>query len=273
MSDRRRPWGMQPLTRLLCLAIGLTAVLAACSSGGAGSSPSSSPPPGDANAGIDGRTFLSTAVQGATLVPGTRVSLMFTNGSLSASGGCNSMGGSYTLTGGRLSIGQMMTTDMGCDPARMQQDQWLAALLDGATVTLAGDTLTLQKGPVTLTLLDRKVANPDKPITGTHWVLDGIVSGDTASSVPAGATASIHIADGRIDVDTGCNTGGGTVEVTATTLKVGDLALTKKACQAGPAGVESAVTTVLRGTPTYTIDADTLTLTAGAAGLTFRATQ
>ena len=260
---------MQPMTRTLALAFGLTMILAACSSGGA----ASSPPPSAANTTVEGRTFLSTAVQGGALVPGTRVSLMFTNGSLSASGGCNSMGGSYTITGGRLSIGQMMTTEMGCDPARMQQDQWLAALLDGATVTLAGDTLTLQKGPVTLTMQDRKVANPDKPITGTRWVLDGIVSGATASSVPAGVTASIHIADGRIDVDTGCNTGGGTVDVTPTTLTLGDLALTKKACQAGPAGVEGAVTAVLRGKITYTIDADTLTLTAGAAGLTFRATQ
>ena len=139
---------------------------------------------------MEGKTYLSTAVKGATLVPGTQIPLSFKDGSLSASGGCNSMGGTYTITGGRLTTTQMMTTEMGCEQPRMQQDQWLAALLSSSTINLAGDTLTLDDGTIQLTLQDREVADPDRPIEGTNWILDGIRTGEAVSSVPAGVTAS-----------------------------------------------------------------------------------
>ena len=271
---------MDRQTRLLCLAISAATLLVACSSGATPSAMTSTPPnatpsapPGDGAGagGVDGKTYLSTAVTGVALVPGTRVRLSFTDGGLNASGGCNSMGGRYTIAGGRLSTKQMMTTEMGCDGPRMQQDSWLAGLLGDSAITVVGDTLTLDDGRIQLTMLDREVADPDRPIEGTRWVLDGIVSGDTASSVPAGVSASMRIVAGRVEVDTGCNTGSGTVEVAADTLTFGPLALTKKACGPGPAAVEGAVTQVLTGAVRYLIEADVLTLDAGASGLTFRA--
>lgn len=267
MSRSSRRWAMERPTRILGLAFAVATLLSACSSA---ASPSA--PPGATAPTVDGRTYLSTGIHGATLVPGTRVTLSFKDGNLNASGGCNSMSGPYTITGGHLSATRMATTEMGCDQPRMRQDEWLARLLGDATITLAGDDLTLEEGSVRLTLLDRKVASPDQPITGTRWVLDGIISGATASSVPAGVTASIRIVDGRIDVQSGCNTGSGTVEVTADTLTFGAIALSKKACEPAAAAVESAVTAVLAGSARYTIDADALTLSAGSAGLTFRAT-
>jgi heat shock protein HslJ len=245
-------------------------MVAACSAATAPSvPPSASPTPGAPT--VDGKTYLSTGVSGAVLVPGTRMRLSFKDGHLNASGGCNSMGGAYTIAAGRLSTTQMMTTEMGCDQPRMQQDSWLAGLLGDSAIAVAGDTLILDDGKIQLTMLDREVADPDRPIEGTRWVLDGVVSGGTASSVPAGVTASMRIAGGRVEVDTGCNTGSGTVDVAADTLTFGPLALTKKACGPGPAAVEGAVTQVLTGTVRYVIEADTLTLDAGGAGLTFRA--
>lgn len=220
---------------------------------------------------MDGKTYLSTDVQGALLVPGTRISLAFKDGNLNANGGCNSMGGTFTIVGDRLSATQMFMTEMACDEPRMQQDEWLARLLGGATISLAGDTLTLADGTVRLTLVDREVATPDQPIEGTRWVVDGIVSGDAVSSVPAGMTASLRIASGRVDVEAGCNTGGGTVEVTSDTLTFGPLGLTKKGCEPGAMTMERAVIGILTGTVGYTIEADVLTLDAGNAGLLFRA--
>jgi heat shock protein HslJ len=181
------------------------------------------------------------------------------------------MGGAYTIDGDQLTTGQMFMTEMACDEPRMAQDEWLARFLSDVTVTLDGDTLTLDDGTVTLTLVDKEVATPDQPIEGTLWVLDGIVTGDAVSSVPAGVTASIRIADGNAEVRFGCNTGGGPVVVTADTLTFGPMISTKMACEAGPGAVEGAVTTVLQGTVPYSIDADTLTLDAGANGLMFRA--
>ena len=97
------------------------------------------------------------------------------------------------------------------------------------------------------------------------------MSGDAVSSVPVGVTASIRIPSGRVDVNAGCNTGGGTVEVTADTLTFGPIGLTKMACEPAAMAVETAVTTVLAGAVRYSIDADVLTLDAGSAGLVFRA--
>lgn len=253
---------MKLMTRLL-MAYLLTAILVVGCSGAAAPTPSP--------AALDGHTYLSTDLQGAVLAAGSRIRLTFTNGSLSASGGCNTMGGAYTIDGDRLVTTQMSMTEMACDEPLMHQDTWLGAFLGGVTFTLDGDTLTLVNGAVRLTLLDEEVATPDKPIEGTRWVLDGIVSGDAVSSVPIGVTASIRIAAGQVQVEAGCNTGGGSVTVAADTLTFGGIGLTKMGCDAGPAAVESAVMTVLTGDVTYAIDADTLTLMNGASGLMFRA--
>lgn len=255
-----RPGAMhRPLRfRLFILAVlALAASTTACTSG--------------PSATLDGRTFLSTAVAGADLVPGSRIRLTFQDGNLGASAGCNSMGGAYRLEGDRLVTGQMSMTEMACEEPLMQQDTWLAAFLGGATVRLNADTLVLTNGAVSVTLLDTEVATPDLPIEGTRWVLDGIVTGDAVSSVPAGVTAAIRINGGRIDVEAGCNTGGGAVDVTADTLTFGPIALTKRGCEAGPAAVEQAVMAVLSAPVGYVIDADVLTLDAGASGLIFRA--
>jgi len=221
-----------PLPFLLLAAL----LLGACSAAGA-----SVPSP----ASLDGRTFLSTGIGGAELVPGTQVRLTFTGGDLGAQAGCNIMGGTYAVDGNRLRTTQMFMTEMGCDEPRQAQDEWLAAFLGNVTFTLEGGTLTLSNGTIRLTLMDREVVTPDQSLEGTRWVLDGIVSGDAVSSVPIG--------------------------VTADTLNFGPIATTKMACEAGPASVETAVLGVLSSTVDYTIDADVLTLDAGGAGLIFRA--
>ena len=91
----------------------------------------------------------------------------------------------------------------------MQQDQWLTNLLGDARIATAGDTLTLDNGKIRLTLLDREVASPDKPLIGTQWMLDSIVDGGAVSSVPAGVTASMRIVDGQLELDAGCNMAAG----------------------------------------------------------------
>jgi heat shock protein HslJ len=253
---------------LLGLAIGAATILAACSPAASSGSPSA---PTAAPATVDGRTFVSTDIQGAILVPGTQVQLTFANGDLGASAGCNSIGGRYTIEGGRLRTAEQRSTAMGCDAPRMQQDQWLSTFLGDVGVSLAGDTLTLTDGRITLTLLDKEVAEPDKPLEGTRWVLDSILSGDAVSSVPAGVTASLMFAGDQMEIHAGCNTGSAKVAWNEDTLAVGPIALTKMACQGGPADVEQAVIGVLAHDPMYRIQGDVLTLDADGAGLIYRA--
>ena len=99
------------MTRLPFAFVLLTAaILAACSAAGA---------PGPSAASLDGRIFLSTAIDGATLVPNTQVRLSFTDGNLNANAGCNHLGGAYTTDGNRIVTGQMSTTEMGCEEPLM----------------------------------------------------------------------------------------------------------------------------------------------------------
>ncbi len=260
---------MRQLTILTAPLI-VAVALAAC--GGVAAAPSASPDASaDPPAGLDGRTFLSTASTGHVLVAGSQVRITFQGGSVSISAGCNSMSGAYQVVDGRLQTDQMAMTEMACAEPLMAQDTWIASFVGGAGIRLDGDTLTLGKDGETLTLVDRVVADPDRPLLGTRWVVDSIVSGGSVGSVPQGVTAALTLSDGRVDVEAGCNRGTGSVEIGAGSITFGPIALTKMAC-AGPAMlVEDAVTTVLSGEVAYDIEADTLMLEAGGRGLVLRA--
>lgn len=244
-------------------------VLAACGSDDADpaddAGDSTLPPAG---LDLDGTEYRSTAVEGHELVDGTTISLSFDDGSLSVNAGCNTIFGGYSIDEGILVVDALAQTEMGCEPALMDQDQWLADLLSaGPAITVDGDTLTLTADDGTvLTMVDREVADPDRPVEGTRWVVTGIVSNDAVSSVPIDPStgdpvvASITIDDGRMALEAGCNTGGGTVEVAESTLTFDGIALTRKMCPPEQMGVEDAVTATLQGEVAYEISADRLSL-------------
>lgn len=222
---------------------------------------------------LDGRTFLSHTVsvggRDRPLVAGTRITLTFDDGTVGASAGCNSMSGSYTLDGDVLQVGAMSTTEMGCDPERHEQDEWVADLLTSSpTVRLSEPELTLTAGDTVVALVDREVAEPDVELTGTHFVLESIVDGDTVSSVPAGVEATFEISEaGEVALELGCNTGGGTAEIGDGTLTFGAIRATEMACEEPAMQVEAAIVDLLSGEVTYEIDAGRLSMRKGANGL------
>ena len=115
--------------------------MAGCASGGR-AAPASARRAAEPRPDLDGRTFLSVEVTGATLVPQTQVQLSFKDGKVGASAGCNGMGGEYEVGGGTLKVDSLAMTEMGCDPPRHEQDTWLSQLLTGRpTIQLDGDTL------------------------------------------------------------------------------------------------------------------------------------
>lgn len=275
---------------LVLLAAALAA--AACSTGGAGSaSPSpttlpdpsatpqpSAPAPSGSLAPVDdaavlvGRAFVSTGSTGHDLVPGSKVRLDFGDGSrLGIQAGCNSMGGPYTITDSTLAItGPMMQTEMACEAPLMAQDTWIAGFVDGAAMTFDGTTLVLAKDGVTLTLVDEKVANPDRPLEGTTWVVEGLVQNQAVSSVPAGLTSTLVFADGKVTY-AGCNRGSGDATVGEATIVFGPIATTRMACPGPSMELEQFVLGVLTGEVTYSIDADVLHLLGAGGGLDLRA--
>jgi len=267
------------------LSLAAAMLVGACSSGAA--SPASSPatsstsstvsPAPSATAGtpsaadLAGRVFIVTGATGHDLVPNTEVTLTFKDGRIGVSAGCNQMSGAYDVKGGTLAIAQMMTTEMACAAPLMTQDTWISTFLPGAAVTLDGPTLTLAKEGVTVTATDKTVAKPDLPLEGTTWVVDGLVANQAVSSMPQGVTATLVFADGKVAVDSGCNTGSGAAEIGDTSITFGPIATTRMAC-AGLAGeVEQHVLAVLAGDVAWTIDADALQLRGAGGGLDLRA--
>ncbi len=230
--------------------------------------------------GLNGRTFFSTSATPKNLVPGSQIRLWFDDGSLTAQAGCNSMGARVQVGGGRLVATEpMWMTEIGCSEPLMAQDEWLRDVLGSEPeLTLDGDTLTLRAADGTVVeLADRRVSDPDRPLTGTTWRLDGIISGaggdGIVTSVSGWVNSTLLITDaGQLELATGCNSGGGEVEVGDKVLRFGQIPMTLLGCTGDRMRVEGAVLDVVHtGDVSYTIEANTLTLTSGDYGLMYRA--
>jgi|GEM_PF-1076370 len=84
----------------------------------------------DQVADLQGTVWVLDNLDGDPLVADSRISLEFqAEGRVNGHGGCNSFGGSFTLTKGSLRFGPMMSTKMSCGPELDEQEsRFLAAL-------------------------------------------------------------------------------------------------------------------------------------------------
>lgn len=217
---------------------------------------------------LTGRTFLSESVTrdgvAAELVAGTRIEFFFPGlGALQVQAGCNILLVDLGIDADRLLVDSVGTTDMGCEPELHAQDEWLAELLRGSpTWRLDGDTLTLTDGATTLTLVDRRVADPDRPLAGTRWLIDTVVSPAAASSLPAAAegTAWLLIEGETFQASTGCRDLSGRVSVEGGRISFHDVVQTDLVCADELAGIDEVIRTVLSSSVEFTVEADRLRL-------------
>jgi heat shock protein HslJ len=257
--------------------LGAAVLLAGC-----GSSPDATPgTDGLAWDDLSGRTFVSTQVrfggEPTTLVADTVVRLTFGADGISASAGCNTMGGDAHLDGDRLVVdGGLSMTEMGCPEPRMDQDSWLADVLSSSpALSLDGDRLSVTGTDDSLAMVDEKTVNPDRSLEGTVWTLTGILSGSgdsgAVSSIPTGVTGTVTFDGGVVSADAGCNRIRGSYRLEGDRVVVSGLSSTKMACPGDRGDVEAALTSVLGGTVTFVVEGDQLSLVNGAAGLFLRA--
>lgn len=236
---------------------------------------------------LDGHEYWSTAVtedgSPRPLVEGTRIQLRFDEGRIGASAGCNSIGGAYAIHGARLAVSALSMTEIGCEPARHAQDDLLVATLRASpTVTQAGDTLRLATDSITIDLLDRDVADPDRPLVGTAWEVTGFLDEQAATSFATDAPASVVFsADSTVSGFDGCARFSAAVEIADGSVGgpvEGDGELqfgpvereTARACAAPEGYVEAFNRLFETGAATYVIEGASLTVLNGAAaGATF----
>ncbi|HET6738695.1 MAG TPA: META domain-containing protein [Kribbella sp.] len=241
-----------------------------------------------------GRTYLSTAVDEdglpKQLVPNTRVRLGFARQPnknegdprvwdiLRAGVGCNALGTAVgageLLAGGRLTVSGLGGTQVGCEPPLRDQEEWLMTFLTSEpSWRLNGDELTLTSGGTTITLLDRKIAQPDFPLDGIKWmIVTTITNGDTRQGYGRTEDAWIRFDDGHL---TGWNGGTaltGSVTRNNTELSFSDIVVTGRAETAETAAMQTAILDTLGPAVSYTIDHNHLTLLAPSGiGLDLRA--
>lgn len=278
------------MTRLFTLLAALALVAVACgdddadvAAGGDADAPGAVADGGS----LDGREFLSTAVtedgEPRALVQGTVISLRFDDGVLGFSAGCNGGGGDYEVVDGVLVADGFSITEMGCDPARHDQDEWLMAFLaERPSVTLTDTTLTLATDTTTIELTNRELADPDRPLVGTEWVATGFIDGEVASSMAVDRQGRIFFPDvSTVEGFDGCNDFGGSAEVSDGStggpvegdgeIQWGTLDATAKACD--PGDYDAAFGAIFAtGSAVYEIDGPHLTIrTSEGRGVTFRA--
>jgi heat shock protein HslJ len=231
--------------------------------------------PGADGGSLEKRTFLSTSLKPQSLLPGTRIWLSFPEkGKIAAQAGCNHLFGDLTIDGDKLVVAQMGSTDMACEQARMDQDDWLTRFLTGKpTWKLDGNELTLSGGGTELKLLDRTVADPDRKLVGPKWTVTSLLDGEGASSMPSGVVAVLTFSeDGKVSGNTGCNILNGQARVAGDKVTFSAIGTTKRMCNdvAGP--VETHILAVLQGEVIWRIEGDKLVLAhPSGAGLELHA--
>jgi heat shock protein HslJ len=240
------------LRRVAGLALLAAALLTACNA------ESASTPNGE---DLQGRTFISTEVTGTPIPGGGPLTVEFVEPDrISMTAGCNRGNSTVDLSGGTVVTGPIATTMMACVGDTAGADAWMTSLFEADPAwTLDGDTLTLTTSDTSVTLLDKKVATPDRPITGTTWVVDQLISPSAVTTSVALETAAPTLLigeDGSVSGSTGCNRMTGTAQVAGDKVTFGPLATTRMACEPDIAEIERAVLNVLSGETTFTVDGD-----------------
>lgn len=241
---------MIPRTVALLALAGL--IVAACGSDDSSSSGSVTA------ADLSDRGFVSSDVTGYELVQGSEITMRFLDDAVSVNAGCNTMNGRFEITDGVFTADQLAMTMMACLDPLMAQDTWLSEFLASSPdIALDGSTLTLTGSDATIVLVEIEPAD----LVGTTWRVTGTVANEAVASVPAESTASITIGDdGTVGLFTGCNSGGGDVEVGDDTITFDAIATTLQACEGPIDELERNVLAVLQGEVAYEITGDSLSL-------------
>ena len=166
----------------------------------------------------------------ATDVPaGMRVDAKFADGKVGGFAGCNVYSAPVTISGATIKVGTAAVTMMACDADKTALEQaYLGNLAKAATFTATSDTLTMfDSAGKSILVYSAAAANP---LEGS-WNVTGYNNGKQAvvSPVTGSELTAIFTAD-QVSGSAGCNTYSGSYTIDGTSVKIGPLASTMKAC-------------------------------------------
>lgn len=251
--------------RSASLVVVVTIVLAAC-----GSNEPLGPP-----AGLDGSWQLTSGThQGAAIEPIAThpVTIAFDGAEVTGTAACNSYGGTFDITESEISFSEMIRTEMACFPTEVMdlEDSFLSALLSVTGVSVTDGVLVLSGEGTTLEFEELPPV-PTADLLGTVWVLDGLITLDSVSSL-AGDRATLEMfTDGSLLGTTGCRTLTGNYVENAGSVETRSLSAQGE-CADDLTAQDNHVVAVLEGPFQVEVDGQTLTIaTSGGDGLVYRA--
>lgn len=158
------------------------------------------------------------------------------DGRVRGSDGCNDFSGTYEADGTALRFGALASTQRACAGAAQEvATKVSAALTRVRSFQARADTLVLKDGAGD-PLLRYRAATAG--VAGA-WDAVSVLYDDAIRGVLDGTTLTADFgADGKVTGSGGCNTFTGPYEVTGSTLRIGPLGATRKACTE-PEGVSA----------------------------------
>jgi heat shock protein HslJ len=143
---------------------------------------------------------------------------------------CNTVLGSYTVSGNELSIQLAPSTLVGCPPDS-QADQFTADLARVSGYVVAGDNLQLKLGSGGDQMLLSPLPTPS--LVGTTWQANSYNNGrGGVQSLLAGTEmTAVFTDDGQMSGSAGCNRYFGPYQSSGGTLKIGPLASSRMLCE------------------------------------------
>lgn len=196
----------------------------------------------------------------------------FSEGRVSGTTGCNRFSGTYRVDGSNLSLGSLATTRMACVPPRDAVERAMTAALETtAGYTVAGEALELTDAEGNTVLRFR--AATGLVLTGTTWVATGINNGRggvvSSLALEAARVTAMFAGDGRITGFGGCNGFGGSYTVDGSSMRIGPVTATQKACfePEGVGELEGWYFAALERVATWSVREDRLELRDGEGAL------
>ena len=134
---------------------------------------------------------------------------------------------------------------------------------------LDGEKLVLRTAAAEIRFLDRKRADPDRPLEGTRWRMDGVFDGQVASSIAA-PQGELVFSGGRVRFTGPCSDLEGAATVAGTTVTFGPLRTgPSRPCDPDQQRAQAEVARLLAGPVRATVAARTLRLEGpGGRGVT-----
>ena len=160
---------------------------------------------------------------------GRAVSVQFDSGRVTGFTGCNTVTGSYTVNGNRLTLGKLAGTMMACPgTASTVEDAFNKAFTGTLSYAVAGDRLNLTTASGSVLELEREAA---PTLTGRTWSVTGYNNGREAVVSPiTGNQLTLSFENGTVSGQAGCNTFRASYTEEGNRIKIGPIATTRMNC-------------------------------------------